>query len=407
MPEQLTAAQLEGRIAEIAKAAVGATIDEWRKEMAERTAANHAQMKEMFSAFAPATKTSATQKGILLGQLVRCVAAAKHHQAAGIVKGPAAIAKEWYGEGADVTKALSSSDLSSGGAFVPQELQSEIIELLRPASVVRSLNPTVMPLVNGTLDIPKLTGGAVAGYIGENQNVPKTEQTTGNVKASAKKLAALVPLSNDWLRRSLSTSDAVIRDDTIAAIAQRGDLSMIRGLGTEHSPKGLRYQAAAGNIIPANATVNLANVTADLGKLWLALAQADVRFLRPGWIMAPRTLNYLMTVRDGNGNYAFREELLTGKLWGFPYKFTSQIPVNLGGGTDESELYFADFADVVVAEEGGVEVTASQEAAYHDGTELQAAFSRDQTVIRAIAQHDLATRHAESIAVLTGVKWIA
>jgi hypothetical protein len=87
---------------------------------------------------------------------------------------------------------------------------------------------------------------------------------------------------------------------------------------------------------------------------------------------------------------------------------TCALPIssNLGGGSNESELYLADFAHVVVGEQQGIELAISTEAAYRDaGGTLQGSFSRDETVIRAIAKHDFAMRHLPAVAILTGVTW--
>jgi len=305
----------------------------------------------------------------------------------------------------DISAAMQSSDFAAGGALVPENYIPEVIELLRPASAVRSLNPTFWPMTGGNASVPKLTGGATAYYKGEAQRGTKSEATTGRVNLVAKDLMTFIPITSQLLRRSSPNADMVVRDDSISALAQRSDLAFIRGAGTEYSPKGLRYQAVSGNIIAANGTVNLANVTTDLGKLVLALEDADVRMIRPGWIFAPRTKHYLMTVRDGNGNYAFREEMLAGMLWGYPYAVTSQIPNNLGGGSDESEVYFADFADVVIGEEENLRIDIFRQATYWDGSAWQSAAQNDEVILRLIAAHDLGMRHDESVAVLTGVTW--
>jgi HK97 family phage major capsid protein len=113
-----------------------------------------------------------------------------------------------------------------------------------------------------------------------------------------------------------------------------------------------------------------------------------------------------MTIRDGNGNFAYRDEMLAGTLWGFPFGTTTAIPTNLGGGSDESEIYFVDFADAIIGEAQTLTVDASTEASYKSGGNLVSAFSKDQTVIRAIEEHDFAMRHDASVAVLTAVKWI-
>ena len=75
------------------------------------------------------------------------------------------------------------------------------------------------------------------------------------------------------------------------------------------------------------------------------------------------------------------------------------------GGSNESELYFADFYEVALGETSNLIIDASGSAAYHDGSNVVAAFSKDETVIRAIIEHDLGMRQDEALAVLTGVKW--
>lgn len=340
-------------------------------------------------------------KGQGVARMVRALAATK-----GDPYRAADWAKRQWGEDEPVVKALAASDAAAGGFIVPPDYSEDIIELLRAQTVVRKMNPVQLPMPNGTLSIPRITAGTAGSYIGENSNIGKTEPTFGQIVLTYKKLAALVPVSNDLLRYSAPSADGIVRDDLVSALSVREDQAFIRDDGGQQTPKGLRYWAPSGNVVTANATVTLANVTSDLAKLLLKLEEANVRMLRPGWLMAPRTKQYLMTVRDGNGNYAFRDELLAGRFWGFPFGVTTSIPTNLGGGTDESELYLVDFADAVIGEATSLVIDASTEAAYHDGTNVQAAFSLDQTVIRAIAQHDFAMRHAESVAVLTAVKWI-
>lgn len=339
-------------------------------------------------------------RGKTAGRIIRALAAGK-----GDLDRAVAFASKTWGKDDHVIKALSASDASAGGVLVPAEYSLELIELLRPASVVRRMNPTVLPLAKGNLSIPKLTGGASADYVGENQNISTTQPTTGQVKLSAKKLAAIVPVSNDLIRFSSPQADTVVRDDLVASMATRQDLALIRENGLGNGPKGLRYWAHSGNINAVNATVNLTNITKDLSDCMGRLEDADVRMLRCGWIMHPRTKRYLAQLRDGNGNYAFREEMMGGTLMTFPYATTTQIPTNLGAG-NESEIYFADFADVVIGDAEQLVIDTSGEAAYHDGANVVAAFSLDQTVVRAIHEHDMVLRHDKSVSILTEVDWL-
>jgi HK97 family phage major capsid protein len=349
--------------------------------------------------FARQEEPAKPDKGLIAARMVRALAAAKGdpERAAGWAR------KQWGDD--EVVKALAAGEATAGGYLVPPEYSTEIIELLKPQAVVRRLGARTIPMTTGTLNVPKMTGGATASYIGENTNIQKSQQAFGQITLSWKKLAALVPISNDLLRFSSPDADAIVRDDLVSAMALREDLAFIRDDGTNNKPKGLFYWAASDNKFNANSTVNLANVTLDLGKAILKLRSANVRFIRPGWIFSPRTEHYLMTVRDANGNFAFRDEMLRGTLFGFPYGVTTQIPENLGTGSNESEVYLVDFADAVIGEASQLVIDASTEAAYHDGTNVVAAFSLDQTVVRAIAHHDFAVRYDASVAVIQKVTW--
>lgn len=312
----------------------------------------------------------------------------------------AAIAKSFE---PDVQRAVESATGSAGGFLIPADFSADFIELLRPASVVRAAGPTIIGMPRGTISVPGMAGGASASYIGEGTAAGKTQPSFRQVKATSKKLAAVLPISNDFLRRANPGSDRMIVDDAVAAVAQASDLAFLRSNGANGEPKGLRYWA--GNTFDANATVNLANVTTDLNTLFLKLEESNCRMIRPALFAAPRTKRYMTSVRDGNGNLGFAELKEKGTHEGRPFLVSTQIPKNLGVGTNESELYLADMADVVIAEEEALLVDISTEAAYQDGASVVPSFSFDQTVVRIIALHDLIVRHAASVAVMTAVKW--
>lgn len=338
-------------------------------------------------------------KGLRAARMIRALAAAK-----GDAEKAAAYAKKTFGD-EELSKALSASDAAGGGVLVPTEYSTDLIELLRPMAVVRRMGAVIMPMATGVVSIPKITGGGSAQYVGENMPIPTTQQTFGNVVLTWKKLATIVPISNDLIRYSSPAADAIVRDDLVSAMAQREDLAFIRDDGTNNKPKGIFYWIPTDNKIAATAPVTVQSVVNDLGKLELALKNANVRFIRPGFIMSPRTEAYLKNLMNDTGNYIFKQEMMAGRLNGYPYAVTTQIPQNLGVNGNETEVYLVDFADAIIGEAQQLIIDASQDAAYVDGGNVVAAFANDQTVIRVIAEHDFAMRHEESAAVLTGVTW--
>ena len=93
-------------------------------------------------------------------------------------------------------------------------------------------------------------------------------------------------------------------------------------------------------------------------------------------------------------------------LKGYPIQHTTTIPTNLGAGTNESEIYFADWNDVVIGEQENMKVDFSHEATYKDsGGNLVSAFSRNQSVVRVVAEHDIGFRHLEGLVLGTAVTW--
>lgn len=398
-PKGLTPEALRTLIKDVCGEVVASRLEELNKRVTDHGNTWITAMEESQKRI-DAAREAKSQKGLVFGGIVGCLAAAK-----GDVGHALKIAKEAK-QHEGVIKALEASQGTTGGFLVAPEHSSDFIDLLTPRAVVRSFGTPVLPLDSGVLDMPKLNTAASASYIGEGRDITKSEQTFGQVRWSSKQLAALVPISNTLLRRASPQVNAIVRNDVLRVMALKEDLTFLRSQGGEHSPRGLRYLALGANVLTANVTVNLANVTNDLGRLVLALEEANVAFTNPGWIFAPRTKMYLMTVRDGNSNYVFRDEMLTGRLWGYPYKTTTQVPRNLGAGSNESEVYLVDFDDVAIAQELGLEVAMSQDASYKDENgNLVSAFSLNQTVMRVIQMHDFNTRYPESIAVLTGVTW--
>lgn len=351
-----------------------------------------------------AAPAAPAEKGIRFARMARAMAAA-----GGIPRIAQEVAEAWGDSGLFANQNMSSG--AAGGFLVPEDVSTEIIELLRPASVIMRGGPRVVPLPNGNLTMNRVATGSTFGYTGEQQDVGATGMTLGQVKLSAKKLTGLIPISNDLLRSASTAADRLVRDDIVEGSAIAMDQAFLRSAGGDNAPLGLRHQLtgtafAGSNILAVTAGNTLASITGDLGRLELALLNANVPLTGAAWIGAPRTMMRLRNIRDGNGNPAF-PEMQQGNLRGLPFLTTTSVPINLGGGGAESELYLVAFPHVLVGEHLGLQIATSTEAAYKDGTgTMQAAFSRDETVIRAIQHHDIGLRHLPAVAVLTGVNWV-
>lgn len=310
-----------------------------------------------------------------------------------------------------MAKALNESVFEAGGALVPEDFMAEVIELLRAATVVRAAGASTVPMPRGSISMPYQATSMTASYEGELANAPPSQPSFGQLVLSAKKLTGLVPISNDLLRDAASSPavDALVRDDMVQSFSRREDLAFIRGDGASNTPKGMLNLAIAANKFAASggASPSASQISSDLHDLMLKLEDLNIPMSRAAWIMAPRTASAIMRSRDsGDNGYLFRDEMRGGTLNGLPFFKTTSIPTNLGGGTDESELYLADFASLVIGDAMSLEVSVHEGGAYHDGTGVVSGISTDQTVVKGISRHDFGARQrGQEIAVLTGVQW--
>jgi len=313
-----------------------------------------------------------------------------------------------------VARALNAGVTGEGGALIPQDFMADLIELLRANTVVRGANPMEVGMPMGNLTIPRLAGGATAAYQNELDDIAISQERFDDVNFVAKKLTAMVPVSNDLIRRSPIGVEEIVRDDLVQTIARREDLAFLRGDGTDKGPIGMRTLCLPANKIsvttmPATPTPGDA-LTAILGGATaaiLALQNGLSRMIRPTWFMHPTIARFISLARDQVGGFYWKDEIERGVWEGYPIRLTTQIPTNLvvGANTKGSEIYFCDMADFVIADTYNVVVDASDVAAYNDGVSMVSAFQRDQSLFRVIAEHDCNMRHLQSLAVLLTADW--
>ena len=352
-----------------------------------------------FPSILPASALKTVECGQQAARMVLAVAAAKRTG-----RDAVAVASERHGENSLTARALQASIGATGGYLIPVELSGEIIDLLRPRTSVRRMTPLrrQISIPRGNMSINRQNAGANVGYIGEGQSTAYTQESVGQVNLAAKKVKAIVPISNDLLRFSEKSAELIVRDDLVKQLAVLEDQSFLRGAGAAWGPKGLKYLASN----TTHATVSSYSVTtaiSDLSGMVTQLENSNVPMSNPVWFWSAKTKNYLYDARDSIGGFLFRAEMDRGTFRGYPFAWTQSIPNNLGGSTNQSEIYLADMDEVLIGDVPGIQIDASQDASYSDGTNMHSAFDQDETVIRIIAEHDINVKHTASITVLDQV----
>ena len=304
---------------------------------------------------------------------------------------------------AAAVKAQAAGVDTAGGYLVPVQALGGIIDLLRANLVTAALGATVLDNLTGVpVEIPKQTGSATAVWVEENSAITESEITFGQLALNPKGLAALVKMSNRSLRLTNPALEGLVRDDMVQQIALALDLAALRGNGANGQILGVSNQIGVGTVdfdVAAEATTTFNPSWEGMYELEGVVEDANALRGKLGFALSPKVKRVMSKLRaavaavDDQGGDFMQTMPMTAAhitaILGWPFQTTTQIPNTLGDGT-QSEVYFGNWADLIIGMWGGMRLKASDEA----GT----AFASDQTWIRAIMDVDAGVRRTESFA---------
>ncbi|TCP63850.1 phage major capsid protein, partial [Sphingomonas sp. PP-CE-1G-424] len=168
---------------------------------------------------APAAPAVALPAGTMFTRITMSLAACNMDQRAA-----AAHAEQLWGtETGQIVANQEQSTNVKGGFLVNTAYSADFIDLLRPRVVVRRLGARSIPMPDGNLSMRKKTQGTTAGYVGERQPAPTTDVQVGMMSMSAKTLRALVPITNQLIRRASIGVVQMVRDDLLEGVAVKED----------------------------------------------------------------------------------------------------------------------------------------------------------------------------------------
>lgn len=308
-------------------------------------------------------------------------------------------------------QALSIYDDTAGGVFLGPTQQGDMVELIRAREAFSRMGATSLPLPpNGRLSMPRETGAGTAYWVGQRASITESEVTTGAMSMAAKKLAVLYKLPNELLRFAVPAMEAFVRNSMARTMALKADSTMMDGVGTQVSPKGLLNYSGIKTIVATTVGSNGNTIGPnDPGRLMAEIEEAnfDLDLDGFGWMMRPKIWNQIhhsradaVTAGDGAGPYLFRtnrDDIARGapsSLEGYTVLRTSQVPRNRtkGSGTTLSCVIGGIFSNWLIGRVGVLEVATS--------TQGDTPFVTDQTWVRMIQHMDAVPRYEDCFGVI-------
>jgi HK97 family phage major capsid protein len=302
--------------------------------------------------------------------------------------------------------AIDSTGGPSGGWLVPVEFSTQIIERLYPQVVVRRAGATVQTMNSPVYRQPRLTASASASYVGETVPIPSSQPTFDQFSLSAKKLTALVPISNELVNDSDPAVEQIVVRDMARAIGLKEDYTFLLGTGSSTVPAGI---LTASGITTINATGTNGDAIAytTLTRMIGALDAANVPEINRVWLANPRIREAVSNVTDSQGRPLFQDyqQIQLGSLlqrvptlFGYPFLMSTQMPLGTTGTGATADLALVDMGYIVIGQMAELELRTSNEGSYVDGSSnTHSAYQDDLTLFRAIARHDIAPLHPEAI----------
>jgi len=145
----------------------------------------------------------------------------------------AEFAKKWEQDTPEVSSVLKAA-VAAGTTTDPtwaeplvdyQNLASEFIEYLRPKTILGNISG--LRNVSFNVQMAGQTSGGSAGWVGEGAPKPVTKLDFNRVQLGMAKLAAIVVETEELMRSSNPSSEAIIRDSLRDAIVERIDIDLL------------------------------------------------------------------------------------------------------------------------------------------------------------------------------------
>jgi HK97 family phage major capsid protein len=275
------------------------------------------------------------------------------------------IAKQWHDTTPEVELTLKGAiaagdSVSSGWAsqlVYAQNMAAEFIELLRPATIVGRING--LRRVPFNVRMPRATAGSSANWVGETHPKPLSKMTFDSVSLAYNKISCIVVLTEELVRMSNPSAEAIVRQDMLDAISQFTDQQFIDptvAVSGVHSPASITNGATAHSFTGGT----IAQITTDVSTMFADFSTANIDLTNGVFVMHPRSARYLSMLRTTQDVFAFPGITQNGgTFFGIPVITSNNVPIDTGADT---YIVLMNASDILLADEGGIALDVSREA---------------------------------------------
>lgn len=286
-------------------------------------------------------------------------------------------------------KQMSEGVDADGGYLVPTEFLPTLIRIIENYGVARR-SCTVIPMSRMEMEIPALSAGVTVYWVGENNPITASQPTFGQVVLTAKKLAALVPSSNELLEDSSIAIANLLVQLIGEAMAEEEDRVCFAGdTGSADPFDGVLVDANTTSIVMAGSAFTDMDGD-DLADMIAALTAGQIRGAQ--FYMHRTIFNIVRKLKSTDGHYIYSppngQDPAT--IWGFPYELIEVMPAVTASAGDTPFVIFGNLRHYYLGDRRRATLATSQ----HVG------FANDQMYFRVITRLAFAMAVGPAFAVL-------
>lgn len=258
-----------------------------------------------------------------------------------------------FNESNVVVKDLADSTDANGGYLTPLQFSGMLIEKKYKTPVIRA-HATVMPMSSDKMEVPVEGTAPSVNWTAELATITQSDPTFTEIILAVNMLIGISRMSRQVLIDAAvqySLSDWVM--GRIAAALGRGeDTAFMAGTGSGQ-PKGIRQYTFTQTATQAGANLTGDDIISTYYGLPVYYRDNAV------WIINDKILKGIRKLKDTSGRYMWSDNFQTGMLiqpgifptlLDRPVIIQNDIPTNLGGGTNASEIYFGDLSYYIIGQ---------------------------------------------------------
>jgi HK97 family phage major capsid protein len=250
-----------------------------------------------------------------------------------------------------------------------QTMAGEFLELLRPQTVIGRIPG--LRRVPFNIRMASQTTGSTVGWVGEGAAKPVSKLGFGEVTLRWAKAAGIVVLTEELIRASNPSAEAIVRQDLISEMAQFLDeqfLSPEVGEVSNVSPGSI-----TAGVTPSTVSgTNSAALRTDIQTLFNVFITNNLNPQGAVWIMPPTTALAISMMQNALDQPEFPGISMNGgNFMGLPV-ITSMSSVFTGSPTRGNIIVLLIPSEIMLADDGQVMIDVSREASLQmDGAPTQ------------------------------------